>query len=133
MKELFRDKSRWHDDSFYLLFPNLSDNIIKLVSVIIVTLLPDKGLRAQMDKIVYTAEGVCTTTITVEIENAIIRNVIFEGGCDGNTQGVSRLIAGMNAHEALKRLRGIDCGGKGTSCPDQLSRALEGYCSKHPQ
>ena len=63
--------------------------------------------------------------ITIEVEKDIIKSVKFLGGCAGNTQGVSSLIAGMKIDEAIKRLKGIDCAGRGTSCPDQLSKALE--------
>lgn len=85
-----------------------------------------------MDSIVYHTEGVCSTVIHVTIDESVIKKVIFEGGCNGNSSGISRLVVGMNAHEAFKRLRGIDCDGKGTSCPDQLALALAQYCSTHP-
>lgn len=73
----------------------------------------------------YTPRGVCSRQIQVELDNEIIKNVRFLGGCNGNTQGISALVIGMNVKEAIKKLRGIDCGGRGTSCPDQLSYALE--------
>ena len=73
----------------------------------------------------YNPVGVCSMQITIEVEGDIIKSVKFLGGCAGNTQGVASLIAGMNIDEAIKRLKGIDCGGRGTSCPDQLSKALE--------
>jgi len=63
--------------------------------------------------------------ITFEIDNGILKNVKFTGGCAGNTKGVASLVDGMNAEEVVKRLRGIDCGGRGTSCPDQLAAAIE--------
>jgi uncharacterized protein (TIGR03905 family) len=66
----------------------------------------------------------CATEIIVEVENSIILKVEFIGGCPGNTQGVSRLVAGMKVSEAANRLEGIDCEGKGSSCPDQLSICL---------
>ena len=73
----------------------------------------------------YRPEGVCSRNITLDIEDGILKNVKFEGGCSGNTQGVARLVEGMPAAEAAARLRGIRCGFKSTSCPDQLARAIE--------
>ncbi len=74
----------------------------------------------------YTPYGVCSRLINIELdENNVIKNCGFIGGCSGNTQGVSRLVIGMNAEDAIKRLKGIDCAGRGTSCPDQLAKALE--------
>lgn len=73
----------------------------------------------------YTPVGVCSMRITIEVEDEKIKSVKFLGGCAGNTQGVASLIAGMNIDEAIKRLKGIDCAGRGTSCPDQLAKALE--------
>ena len=63
--------------------------------------------------------------IEVEIEDDIITACRFMGGCSGNTQGVAKLVVGMDANDAIDRLKGIDCGGRGTSCPDQLANALE--------
>lgn len=73
----------------------------------------------------YKPKGVCSRRITFDLDNGVVRNVIFEGGCSGNTQGISRLLEGMPAQEAIKRLAGIRCGFKSTSCPDQLAIALE--------
>lgn len=73
----------------------------------------------------YRPVGVCSMEITIEIEGDTIQSVTFLGGCSGNTQGVGALIYGMKIDEAIKRLKGIDCAGRGTSCPDQLSKALE--------
>lgn len=73
----------------------------------------------------YVPEGVCSRRIIIETEDDIIKDVKFIGGCAGNTQGVAALLVGMKIEDAISRLKGIDCGGKGTSCPDQLSRALE--------
>lgn len=73
----------------------------------------------------YQPRGVCSRKMTVELENGIIRDVRVEGGCNGNLQGISRLVIGMPAKEAIERMRGIRCGGKPSSCPDQLSVALE--------
>lgn len=73
----------------------------------------------------YTPKGVCSREMVIEIENDIIKNVQIVGGCAGNTVGVSRLIQGMQIDEAIKRMKGIPCGSRGTSCPDQLALALE--------
>lgn len=74
----------------------------------------------------YTPRGVCTRNIHVEIDDdGIISSVRFTGGCAGNTQGVARLAQGRPAEEVIRVLKGIDCRGRGTSCPDQLAVALE--------
>ena len=70
-------------------------------------------------------QGTCASTIDLEVENGIIKSVAFTGGCDGNLQGISRLVEGMKVEDAIARLKGIRCGFKPTSCPDQLARALE--------
>ncbi len=73
----------------------------------------------------YTPQGVCSRQIDLELKDGIIESVHFTGGCNGNTQGISILVKGMKATDAIAKLRGINCKGKGTSCPDQLARALE--------
>lgn len=73
----------------------------------------------------YIPRGVCSRMIEVEIEDDIIVSCKFLGGCSGNTQGVSKLVVGMDANDAIEKLKGINCGGRGTSCPDQLANALE--------
>lgn len=73
----------------------------------------------------YEPKGVCSMQMNIEVENEIIKNVEIIGGCAGNTQGVSVLVQGMNINEAIRKLKGIDCRGRGTSCPDQLAIALE--------
>ena len=73
----------------------------------------------------YTPEGVCSRKITIEVDGNVVKKVEFEGGCHGNTQGVARLVEGMTLDEVIKRLKGIDCRGRGTSCPDQLAIAIE--------
>ena len=74
---------------------------------------------------VYQPKGVCSKAIDVEVEEGIIKSVQFTGGCNGNTQGISKLVVGMKAEEAISRLQGIKCGFKNTSCPDQLACALQ--------
>ncbi len=80
-----------------------------------------------MAHIEYNTKGVCSRRIEIEVEDDIIQNVIFHGGCAGNTQGVAALIKGMTVDEAIARLKGIRCGFKQTSCPDQLATALSEY------
>ena len=75
----------------------------------------------------YIPSGVCSRAIDVEVENNIIKSVVFTGGCNGNTQGISALVKGMNIDDAIGKLEGIDCNGRGTSCPDQLSKALRKF------
>ena len=77
-----------------------------------------------MEKFHFSPKGVCSRGIDFELEDGIVRSVRFQGGCAGNTQGVARLLVGMSVDEAIERLSGIQCGFRGTSCPDQLSRAL---------
>lgn len=73
----------------------------------------------------YQTKGVCSTSIDIELENDIIKSVSFTGGCNGNLQGISKLVEGMKAEDAINKLKGIRCGYKSTSCPDQLAQALE--------
>ena len=73
----------------------------------------------------YRPKGVCSQKINFDIIDNKVRNVSFVGGCNGNLQGISRLIEGMDVDEAISRIEGIHCGFKSTSCPDQLSRALK--------
>ena len=73
----------------------------------------------------FKPQGVCSKLIQFDIENNIIRNVDFVGGCSGNLQGISRLIEGMDVDEAISRMEGIHSGYKSTSCPDQLAKALK--------
>ena len=72
----------------------------------------------------YKTQGVCSRQITFDIIDGKVHNVAYVGGCNGNLQGIGRLVEGMEVHEAIERLRGIRCGFKATSCPDQLAQAL---------
>ncbi len=78
-------------------------------------------------RVIYanTCKEVCSKQIAVAVKDNIILEAAFAGGCSGNTQGVSKLITGMTIDEAIARLEGINCGGKGTSCPDQLAKTLK--------
>ena len=73
----------------------------------------------------YKTQGVCSSMIDIEMNGNVIESVKFTGGCNGNLQGISALVKGMSAQEAISRLKGIRCGFKNTSCPDQLAQALE--------
>ena len=78
-----------------------------------------------MKTINYTPKGVCSRNIEIELDGDVITKVTFTGGCHGNTQGVSRLCEGMKVDDVISKLDGIDCKGRGTSCPDQLVKALK--------
>lgn len=73
----------------------------------------------------YTPRGVCSAKIDFDIIDGKVYNISFFRGCNGNTKGLASLAEGMDAKEVIKRLKGTDCGGRGTSCPDQLARAIE--------
>lgn len=74
----------------------------------------------------FVTSGVCAREIALEIDNnGIIKNIEFLGGCDGNTHGIENLIIGMSKEDVIKKLKGITCGKKSTSCPDQLAKILE--------
>ena len=73
----------------------------------------------------YVPRGVCSRLIELDIEDDVIKSCRFIGGCHGNTQGISALVKGMDVNDAIEKLEGIDCGGRGTSCPDQLAKALK--------
>lgn len=77
-------------------------------------------------EISYKTKGVCSRLINIEIENGIVKKVKFDGGCNGNTKGISALVEGMPVDEVINRLEGIKCGFRDTSCPDQLAKALKG-------
>lgn len=73
----------------------------------------------------YKTTGTCSQAINFDVEDGIVKNVKFIGGCNGNTQGVGALVEGMKATEVIEKLKGIKCGMRSTSCPDQLAKALE--------
>ena len=73
----------------------------------------------------YKTRGTCSTNITFDIEDGKVHNVRFTGGCNGNLKGIGALIEGMEAREVIDRVKGVRCGFKNTSCPDQLALALE--------
>ena len=73
----------------------------------------------------YKTKGTCSQRILFDLEDGIVRNLQFIGGCHGNLQGIAKLAEGMPAEDVIQRVKGIRCGMKPTSCPDQLSKALE--------
>ena len=73
----------------------------------------------------YTPRGVCSRKMTLEIEDGILKSLKVEGGCSGNLQGICKLVAGMPVEDVIRRVEGIRCGMKATSCPDQLAKALK--------
>ncbi|MBO5322329.1 MAG: TIGR03905 family TSCPD domain-containing protein [Clostridia bacterium] len=76
-------------------------------------------------KFSYKTKGVCSRQINIEVEDGIVKKVQFEGGCNGNTKGISALVEGMKAEDVIEKLKDIKCGFKGTSCPAQLAEALK--------
>ena len=76
---------------------------------------------------IYRPEGVCSTSMLFDIEDNIVKSLKVMGGCHGNLQGIGKLIIGMNIDEVISKLKGIRCGFKPTSCPDQIAKALEEY------
>ena len=75
----------------------------------------------------YYPTGVCSRHYTIEIEDDKIKSLHVEGGCMGNLAGISRIVTGMNVDDVIRAFEGVECGGKGTSCPDQIARALKKY------
>lgn len=75
----------------------------------------------------YKTQGTCSQLIDLEVEGDMIKSVAFTGGCNGNLQGIAALVRGMKVDDAIGKLKGIRCGAKSTSCPDQLAHALEQY------
>ncbi len=78
-------------------------------------------------KFEYVPRGVCSRHYTFEIEDGTIQSLKVVGGCQGNLGGISRIVVGMKVDDVIRAFEGVDCGGRGTSCPDQISRALKAY------
>ncbi|MBQ4647089.1 MAG: TIGR03905 family TSCPD domain-containing protein [Candidatus Gastranaerophilales bacterium] len=85
------------------------------------------------EKLIYNTTGTCSKQIIIEIEDDIISNIEFIGGCQGNLQGISVLARGMKIVEVIEKLKGIRCGAKATSCPDQLASGLMKYLEEKTQ
>ena len=73
----------------------------------------------------YRTRGVCARSIVIDVDGEVINNIKFMGGCNGNTTGISSLVKGMKIDDVIARLDGVNCSGRGTSCPDQLAKALK--------
>ena len=78
-----------------------------------------------MAQYTFANVGTCSRSVSFDLVDGKVCNVSFDGGCNGNTQGVAALVEGMEIHDAIQRMRGINCNGRGTSCPDQLALNLE--------
>ena len=78
----------------------------------------------------FKTRGTCSRAINFAVAGDRIKSVQFVGGCSGNTQGIAKLVQGMDVNDAIARLQGIDCNGRGTSCPDQLATALKSYMER---
>ena len=83
--------------------------------------------------VTYNTKGVCAVRVEFDVEDGVVKNVGFLGGCDGNHKGIAALAEGMAPAEAAKRLKGITCGRRNTSCPDQLALALEEYLKEQAE
>lgn len=73
----------------------------------------------------YKPTGVCSREINIEVEKGIVKKIKIIGGCEGNLNGISKLLEGMKIEDVIRKLKGIDCKGRGTSCPDQIAKALQ--------
>lgn len=80
----------------------------------------------------YAPKGICATNITVDVEDGIVKDVHYAGGCPGNHTGIARLVKGMKASDVIEKLEGIRCGNRLTSCPGQLAEALKTISIGHP-
>ncbi len=90
-----------------------------------VTLISNEQEGAVRRASFQTCDAVCSRQIDIELDGDVVRSVRYTGGCQGNTQGIGALVQGMKKADVIARLEGIDCKGRGTSCPDQLARALK--------
>ena len=78
-----------------------------------------------MSKLTFKTQGVCSTHIDIETSGGVVTSVVFSGGCNGNAKGISALVVGCEVSTVIAKLEGIPCGGRATSCPDQLANALK--------
>ncbi len=85
------------------------------------------SLTKEGNRYIHKNRGVCSSAVEFEVQDGILKNVNFVGGCDGNTTGIGNLVEGMDIHEVIRRLDGVRCGMRPTSCPDQLASALKEY------
>lgn len=87
-------------------------------------ILVDSNKKGRIN-MTYRTSGTCSQMINFDLEDGIVKNVSFMGGCNGNLQGIGSLVEGMKAEDVIEKLKGIRCGMRPTSCPDQLAKALE--------
>lgn len=85
------------------------------------------ALQKKENTYVHKNKGVCSSAVQFEVEDGKLKNTVFIGGCNGNTSGICKLVEGMDVQEVINRLKGIQCGPRPTSCPDQLAKALQAY------
>ena len=78
----------------------------------------------------YKTKGTCSSRMRIEVEDGVVRDIQLTGGCDGNLKGIRSLVRGQKAQDVIARVRGIHCGSKPTSCPDQLAYALQAYLNQ---
>lgn len=90
----------------------------------------DKMGEMILETFTYKTKDVCSREISIAVQDGILTHVSFKAGCNGNSSGIGRLVEGMPVETVIEKLKGIDCDGKGTSCPDQLSKALQEYKKK---
>ena len=90
-------------------------------------------MKGQVEFMQYKTSGTCSQLIDFEVDGDVIKSVAFTGGCNGNLHGISALVTGMKVDDAISKLKGIKCGFKNTSCPDQLAHALERYKDASPK
>jgi uncharacterized protein (TIGR03905 family) len=83
-----------------------------------------------LETFTFRTKGVCSREINITIQDGIVMKVLFKAGCDGNSIGIGKLVEGMPVGKVIEKLKGIDCEGKGTSCPDQLAIALQEYMKR---
>ena len=114
------------DWKFYVAVHDLHSNRSKFQLFITFTAVISSYTFQEEKQMTYKTKGVCSSAIDFELdEEKKLHNVTFRGGCSGNTQGIAKLVEGMDAQEVIRRLDGIRCGMRPTSCPDQLSKALK--------
>jgi uncharacterized protein (TIGR03905 family) len=88
------------------------------------------NLEGDPVRTIYKTKGVCSREIEIEVSEGVIKSIVIRGGCQGMGQGICRLAEGMKPEDVIKKMKGILCGNKNTSCPDQLSKALETLLEK---
>ncbi len=111
--------------AFSLMFLGIAANAQDVNTVDDWQIVKDEVVEGVRYVVATPSAKVCSKQIDIEIKDGIIRKVVYTRGCEGNAKGIGALIKGMSVEEAVKRLEGITCGKRGTSCPDQLARILK--------